>query len=199
MNGNPPQSKQNILDSLANLKVPGMEFWRSIQPQRFASPFGEAWSPADTVRHLIKSTAPVAQALFSPKPGLQAMFGTASRASMPYPELVDRYHAALAAGGNAGSFAPSPSPIPADLRAWQKDLVSKCESEIAALSAAAEPWSESDLDLYQLPHPLLGKLTVREMLFFTLYHFEHHRKIVAARLETTVSAQTPAANRSTAQ
>lgn len=29
---------------------------------------------------------------------------------------------------------------------------------------------------------LLGKLTVREMLFFTFYHYEHHRAIVAQRL-----------------
>jgi hypothetical protein len=26
-----------------------------------------------------------------------------------------------------------------------------------------------------LPHPLLGKLTIREMLYFTVYHGEHHR------------------------
>ena len=37
-------------------------------------------------------------------------------------------------------------------------------------------WSEKDLDKYKLPHPLLGKLTVREMLFFTIYHNEHHLK-----------------------
>jgi hypothetical protein len=35
-------------------------------------------------------------------------------------------------------------------------------------------WSEDDLDNHRLPHPLLGKLTVREMLFFTLYHIQHH-------------------------
>lgn len=24
------------------------------------------------------------------------------------------------------------------------------------------------------PHPLLGKLTLREMMFFTIYHVQHH-------------------------
>lgn len=32
---------------------------------------------------------------------------------------------------------------------------------------------------------LLGKLTVREMLFFTFYHYEHHRAIVAQRLSAS--------------
>jgi hypothetical protein len=33
-----------------------------------------------------------------------------------------------------------------------------------------------------LPHPLLGKLTVREMLFFTLYHQRHHVAVVERRI-----------------
>ena len=36
----------------------------------------------------------------------------------------------------------------------------------------------ADLDAVLLPHPLLGKLTVREMLFFTVYHVQHHRALV---------------------
>jgi hypothetical protein len=187
MNGNPPQTKPDILNGLTDLKVGELEFWRAIEPERFASAFGHAWSPADTVRHLIKSTSPVTQALVSPRMTLRDMFGEGPGASIPYSDLVERYHAVLAAGGNAGSFAPSPSPIPTDLRASQQDLVSKCGSTLAALIAAVEPWTETELDLYRLPHPLLGKLTVREMLFFTLYHYEHHRAIVSRRLEASAS------------
>jgi hypothetical protein len=31
-------------------------------------------------------------------------------------------------------------------------------------------------------HPVLGRLPLREMLMFTLFHFEHHRDQVARRL-----------------
>lgn len=34
-----------------------------------------------------------------------------------------------------------------------------------------------ELDKYILPHPLLGKLTIREMMYFTIYHVEHHKKL----------------------
>jgi hypothetical protein len=30
------------------------------------------------------------------------------------------------------------------------------------------------MDYHVLPHPLLGPLSVREMLFFTVYHNTHH-------------------------
>jgi len=42
------------------------------------------------------------------------------------------------------------------------------------LLAALRNWQDENLDEYLLPHPLLGKLTIREMLFFTLYHDQHH-------------------------
>jgi len=38
--------------------------------------------------------------------------------------------------------------------------------------------SEAALDKYILPHPLLGKLTLREMLYFTAYHVAHHKQLV---------------------
>jgi hypothetical protein len=51
-----------------------------------------------------------------------------------------------------------------------------------------QKWPENDLDKYRLPHPLLGKLTLREMLFFTLYHNRHHMNNVQRRLDQTTMA-----------
>jgi hypothetical protein len=50
------------------------------------------------------------------------------------------------------------------------------------LASSIGRWREEDLDYYRLPHPLLGKLTVREMLFFTVYHNYHHPRSLALRL-----------------
>jgi hypothetical protein len=33
---------------------------------------------------------------------------------------------------------------------------------------------EERLDQYLAPHPLLGKITLRELTFFTIYHSHHH-------------------------
>ncbi len=39
---------------------------------------------------------------------------------------------------------------------------------------ALQNWEEADLDRYQVPHPAIGPITMREMLFFTLHHNSLH-------------------------
>ena len=60
--------------------------------------------------------------------------------------------------------------------------MSKRAEQSQQLWSAVGSWREADLDRYLLPHPLLGKLTIREMLFFTLYHNYHHVQSLATRL-----------------
>jgi hypothetical protein len=50
-----------------------------------------------------------------------------------------------------------------------------------------ERWSEAELDAYRLPHPLLGRLSVREMMFFTLLHNRHHQAVAERRRVETGS------------
>jgi hypothetical protein len=46
-----------------------------------------------------------------------------------------------------------------------------------------DKFSEAQLDEYVLPHPILGKLTIREMLYFTIYHATHHHLATLKNLE----------------
>jgi hypothetical protein len=86
--------------------------------------------------------------------------------------LIERYHQKLANGGTAsGRF------IPPEIRWEQRDaLVTKFRKEISRMTSGLNSWREDQLDAYLLPHPLLGKLTVREMLFFSAYHISHHHQ-----------------------
>ena len=51
------------------------------------------------------------------------------------------------------------------------------------LSQAIKKWKDTDLDQYYIIHPILGRLTVREMLFFTIYHTEHHLGKYASKIK----------------
>ena len=42
----------------------------------------------------------------------------------------------------------------------------------------SENTTEEELDTYLIPHPLIGKMTLRELLFFTVYHIGHHLKTI---------------------
>ena len=132
------------------------------------------WTPAQEVEHILRAVRPVSMALRVPKWFLRWRFGKPNRPPRDYDGLVQRYKEKLAAGGRAsGRFVPPPVPagdmegIAASLRGTVKTLCERVDS-----------WTEHELDTVLLPHPLLGKLTVREMLYFTIYHVQHHQALV---------------------
>jgi len=180
-----PRTRAEIVDAFAQQESASMEYWTAFDTASFFQKIGSSWSPADTVRHLTKSTRPVVQALAKPKLLLWMAFGRSKRPSVGYEELTSRYREALAAGGQAGPFAPS-NHAESDPEAWRKSILAAYARVQQELRAATERWSEASLDKLQLPHPLLGKLTVREMLFFTLYHQRHHVEVVRRHLATPV-------------
>lgn len=178
---NEPSARPELIRELHSVHKQGTAFWSSFATPEFFAPIGEAWSPADNVRHLLKSNRPVAKAFEAPRPALFFRFGFTRRPSRSYADLRETYLAALAGGVTAGRFAPTPEPPPADPEAARRELMEKRDMVSARLLAALTRWSEWSLDHLVMPHPALGKLTAREMLFFTVYHNCHHVQNVARR------------------
>jgi len=132
------------------------------------------WANGQHLDHLVRSVGPVNMALGLPRFLLRWLFGTANRPSRDYTGLVEKYRAKLAAGGRAsGRFVPPPAD-------WAKreKLLQSLDHQVKRLAEKTVRLSEEQLDTLLLPHPLLGKLTLREMLYFTIYHAEHHRAAV---------------------
>ncbi len=184
MNLDTPSSKAEILAALRHISSTDFEFWLGFSPAEFIAPLEGGWSASDTVRHLEKSTKPVVKALHLPGLALRATFGMASNPSISYDELVARYREALKNGGTAGRFSPSEPELPENLQLWQSEVIANCRKALADLSSVLDGWTEKKLDQYQLPHPLIGKLTVREMMLFTIYHFRHHQGIIARKVQS---------------
>ncbi len=159
----------------------GTALWQSLALEDFFSAADGAWSPADHLRHLVKSNRPVARALELPRPVLLLRFGFTRRASRSYSALRDTYREALSAGLRAGRFTPSPLPSARQTGAERTRAVEQWSDTLTALRLATRKWSEGALSRLRLPHPGLGLLTVREMLLFTLYHNTHHVVGVATR------------------
>lgn len=145
----------------------------------FTKSVNQKWTAGQQLDHIIKSVAPVNLAFALPAFVLKFSFGKANRPSRSYDQLVEKYRGKLNEGGKApGRF------VPASISEHQRDaLVSKLEKLVGSLSARIEGFSEQQLDLLLLPHPLLGKLTLREMIYFTIYHAGHHEKQVIDNLK----------------
>lgn len=146
-------------------------------PLLFEESKGGKWSTGQILSHLVKSISPVNLALRLPRFILRWLFGKPNRKPRDYAALVKRYLEKLDAGGKA----PSPFIPPAVSATNKEKFISKFNAECTKMDELVKKWSEESLDNYLVPHPLLGKLTVREMLFFSVYHIEHHLKQLESR------------------
>lgn len=163
-----PRSKDEIGTALAVLSHELERYLEGFSNEEFYAPQGEHWSPAEHVRHLTKSVRAVARGMRQPRLLLRLMFGLADDHSRGFSELLEVYRQKLADGATAGRFTPSPNKRGRDAIMEHWHIASK------QLNLALASWSEEELGVYRLPHPLLGKLTVREMLLFTVFHNAHH-------------------------
>lgn len=174
-----PKSKAEILSSL---KVGIEEVHAALQDLSLEKCFlkdGERWSAAENLQHLILSVVPLAKGLEMPRLTLRMMFGKSSSESRSFNDIIEVYKDLLEKGAVATNrYVPDEIPKTEDAKT---DLLHNWHRAGKRLLAAIETWSEKDMDVYRLPHPLIGKMTVREMLFFTIYHNAFHgRRITEA-------------------
>ena len=150
----------------------------SLSDAEFMFSANEKWTAGQQADHLLLAVKPINKILAMPKITMKVMFGSANRPSKTFEELVQKYTTKLAEGGKAtAQFVP---PV-IELKQKEK-LLSELLQSAEKLCKQLDDFTEAQLDEYILPHPLLGKLTLREMMYFTLYHVEHHQKITLRNL-----------------
>jgi hypothetical protein len=171
--------KQEIKDQLTKQHQAFADYLSGLSEAEFLLSNDKKWTAGQQLDHIVRGVSPVKLALTLPKfvPGL--IFGKANRSQQTYDELVETYQGKLAAGSKAsGRFLPD------NIRFSQREgLNKKLLVAIEGLNNKIETHSEDDLDRCLLPHPILGKLAIREMLYFTIYHVQHHHKQVVKNLE----------------
>ncbi len=147
----------------------------SMDEALFVESKNNKWTPAQHLDHMVRSTGPVLLAFRLPSVITDLFFGKANRSSRSYQGLVDKYLECLQAGGKAsGRFIPGQVAL-----AERSTLCSRLDNNTTKLADILNKFTEDELDKYILPHPLLGKLTYREMIYFTIYHVQHHHKLLS--------------------
>ena len=173
------QDKPQIISALNENVDAFNNYIAPLNKEQFeTSPDGK-WSAGQNLDHLIRSIKPLQLAYGLPKFALRILFGKTNRPSKTYDELVAKYKAKLAIGYRASS------PFIPPFIGFEKkgELINKYVEQKQKLILKIEKQSEKDLDAYILPHPLLGKLTLREMLYFTVHHNEHHLEALKSRIQ----------------
>lgn len=148
----------------------------------FKRPTEDKWSIAENIQHLITSTRVTTLAYTLPSFIVRWVGGKPNRQSRGYEALVEKYKQKLAAGGKAsGIFVPKPMKI----NSSKEKLLAEWDKAAAKFIAALQnKTTENKLDNYLARHPLLGRVTLRELCYFTIYHTEHHLNIIKNILNT---------------
>jgi len=134
----------------------------------------EKWTTGQHIQHLVDSIKKLNYALSIPSFILKMKFGTSNREVRSYNEVAERYKDKLiqfrdkAREFNQGVATPN-----------QKNmlkLISTLKVQNKKLQSKTNKLSNHKLDNLILPHPLLGKMPLREIIMWTAYHTEHHTK-----------------------
>ena len=171
-------TKEILIHELREKHDTFFKYTESLSDADFEATLPQKWSAGQQIEHIQLAVKPLNLAFWLPRFALKLNFGTANRPSRTYEALVEKYNQKLASGGRASRpFVPKLVALSrrnAVLQSYQK-TIHKFLKRVATLN-------ESDLDVYVIPHPLLGKLTLREMLYFTLHHVQHHQQMAAQNL-----------------
>ena len=132
------------------------------------------WTTGQQVLHLLQSIKTLNNALSFPKFILKFKFGQSNREVRDYDTVVNRYHERLKeVKGN--TFGPSQNMKVPKLEEKQY-LLNRLQTENKKLQYKTNKWTDKQLNSHILPHPLMGKMPVREIIMWTAYHVEHHTK-----------------------
>lgn len=130
------------------------------------------WTQGQQALHLLQSIKPLNNALSMPKFILRYKFGMANRPVRDYQTIIKRYQERLkdAEGKTYKGSQNMKTPTIED----KQYILNRLQTENKKLQYKTKKMSDKNLDNLILPHPLMGKMPVREIIMWTAYHVEHH-------------------------
>ena len=175
-----PMDKDAIAD-LIETKHAELITWLENQPDEAwtQGPKGK-WTTGQQTLHLLQSIIPLNNALSMPKFLLRLKFGKANRPVRTYDAIVRRYHERLLDVKGTTFKGSQNMKIPALID--KQYLINRLQTEEKKLQYKTRRISDKNLDTVILPHPLMGKMPVREIIMWTAYHVEHHTSTMKSNL-----------------
>ncbi len=163
-------NKQSLINKLSESHDSFLSFLEKLSEDEFLFSKHNKWTAAQQLEHIYLSVKIVRQVLMLPPFLIKLIWGKSNKKSRTFDELVKKYQLKLENGGRATSgFVPK---VVTHQQALS--LLKSLKKEVISLNKKIDKFSEEELDSLVLPHPLLGKLSIRETLYFTIYHVAHH-------------------------
>lgn len=155
--------------------------WLNQQPaEKYAAGPAGKWTTGQHLVHLTQSVGALHRAVGLPNFFLRWKFGTANRPSRSFEEVVEKYRSRLAAAKAEGREIVSPfsKNMAATLVENKSAEITDFQKVNSKFLKKIVKYSERDLDVLILPHPAMGRMTLREILMWNAHHVEHHLLIL---------------------
>lgn len=165
-------NKLDIVDLLESKHL-DLFSWLNAQPKdNWEKGPTDKWTTSQHILHLVNSLQLLNKALGYPKFILKYKFGVSNRASRDYDTVAKKYQTKLTKNQDKAKKFNSKLKKPSLKERDQ--LLIKLQIQQKKLQYKAKKISNKNLDTLVIPHPLMGKMTIREIIMWTAYHTEHH-------------------------
>jgi hypothetical protein len=165
--------KKNEIVNLLEIKHQNLFDWLEKQPDHnWEKGPKEKWTTGQHVLHLFNSIKLLNKALSYPKFILKYKFGISNRETRSYDVVANKYHEKLIKHQDKSKAFNNSLKTPT--LSERKRLIVTFQIQKKKLQFKTSKWTDKDLDTLLIPHPLMGKMTVREIIMWTAHHTEHH-------------------------
>jgi hypothetical protein len=171
-------SKLILIKSLRNSVENFNELISNLNKEEFEINLNNKWSAGQDLFHLIKLLRILNIAYLIPKPLLGLLYGINKDEQRSFEHLQMLYKKALANGAKSPSIY-IPKPV---LFENKTSLLEKHQLLNEKFIEKINKHNEDELDKFRLPHPILGKVSLRELVLFTSFHTIHHFELLKLKL-----------------
>lgn len=172
-------NKTEIKNSLEKRHLAFVDYINGLNDDEFKFAYESKWTAGQQLKHILLCVSPLVQVFGMPSIMIEQNFGTTKTESRTYEKLLVDYLEKLNNGGKAPSqYVPE---IVTDNE--KSELLNTLPKLIKKLNKEIEVFTENELDTLCIPHPLLGNISLREMLFNAIYHVKHHQNLTVNNLK----------------
>lgn len=130
------------------------------------------WTTGQHILHLVNSLQLLNNALSYPRFFLKYKFGVCNREPRNYDAVAKKYQQKLIENEERARVFNQKLKTPT-LKERDR-LLTRFQIQQKKLQYKTKKISDRNLDTLIIPHPLMGKMTVREIIMWTAHHTEHH-------------------------
>ena len=164
-------NKQAIIEAFTKNYTSFIAYINELTNEEYSFSYQQKWTAGQQLEHIVLCVKPLVQVFSMDKEMIAQNFGLSDKASRTYEVLLSDYKEKLHEGGKAPTRYVPETVLPTQREALTEALLKMTQN----LCSKIESFTEQELDTLSIPHPLLGSLTLREMLYNAIYHVEHHQ------------------------